>query len=105
MFIRTGHVRIGHGCRYRELFENVIKLNRGASLKPSQRLQVRWFKPLAEAIDKEQVRRRDLGRKRYMYSGFSLSSSPPSPHSPTSLSCANCLSLFGVVFGRSPHDC
>ena len=41
--------------RYRALCENVINAHQGAALKPSQRLLVRWFKPLSEAIDEEQV--------------------------------------------------
>lgn len=40
--------------RYRALCENVINAHQGAALKPSQRLLVRWFKPLSEAIDEEQ---------------------------------------------------
>ena len=41
--------------RYRALCENVINAHQGAALQPSQRLLVRWFKPLSEAIDEEQV--------------------------------------------------
>jgi hypothetical protein len=41
--------------RYRALCDNVINAHQGAALKPSQRLLVRWFKPLSDAIDEEQV--------------------------------------------------
>ena len=38
-----------------ELCKDIISINHGASLKPSQKLMTRWFTPLAEAIDLEQV--------------------------------------------------
>ncbi|CAE7794948.1 RPOT3, partial [Symbiodinium sp. KB8] len=38
---------------YREVFDSVIKMGKGSSLAPAQRLLVRWFKPLSEAIDEE----------------------------------------------------
>ncbi len=41
--------------KYRQMLENMVHMRQGAALKPSQRLLVRWFKPLADAIDEEQV--------------------------------------------------
>lgn len=40
---------------YREIFHNVMKIGKGASLGPAQRLLVRWFKPLTERIEQEQM--------------------------------------------------
>lgn len=45
---------------YREMVADVIRVGKGSSLGPVQRMLVTWFAPLAEAIDKEQ---RDIWNK------------------------------------------
>lgn len=58
--------------KYRKVVSDVMKIRKGSSLGPSQRLLTEWFLPLTRALDAEQaaVTRGDQGQDRTLYGPY-----------------------------------